>query len=414
MDGKWCEKNWDCSRSTSISKTDSKSVQTGMSNDESAGLSNTENIQEAIGSSSGSSFGQGVDVGKMGTSVGGAAKDIIKNNKGIEKLRKRVDPVITPSIMFLTTMLPALLNIIGSQNFGMSKGTTQTVTQGSSWARNVGKSKGININNSTSFSIAVSETDNVQKPEYAKDYCGSWFAVPVIGLTCGMGAHGTLTRDPVRRETRCTLDPEDASFGHCFPYHYSDRSQPDLIKHKPVFVLRDCEDGFILPGEWQHPIFAQSFSPKAYVADHIRRFSFFNLKGTDAKPRDDQWIAEGRASNFTFTKTLGPEDHDIEICGRGKYCARHKLTDGNCYNIPRGYAGSKTAHIVSAKTTPGSCCVLFSRPECHGLAQVVKGDIPNLGTVGFAGQAHSMVCNIDEYCNPNRQDELQFTGVVEV
>lgn len=50
--------------------------------------------------------------------------------------------------------------------------------------------------------------------------------------------------------------------------------------------------------------------------------------------------------------------------------------------------------------TPGTCCVLFSRHECHGLPQVIKGDIPDFSAVGFEGLAHSVICNVDEYCNP--------------
>ena len=127
-----------------------------------------------------------------------------------------------------------------------------------------------------------------------------------------------------------------------------------------------------------------------------------------------------------FTHTLGPDDYTIEVCGRGRYCARHDLAPGRCCTslsflrslflgkysrrllidtFPRGHSGHRMANYVSAATSPGNCCVLFSRLECHGLAQVVKGNISDLKRVGFSGLPHSVVCNVNEFCNPAVQDK---------
>ncbi|KAK3367508.1 hypothetical protein B0H63DRAFT_455602 [Podospora didyma] len=258
------------------------------------------------------------------------------------------------------------------------------------------------VNNGTTYSVSIGETDGRAKPSWAAEYCGAWFVVPIIGLTCGRGASGTLTRAS-DGTTHCALDPATASFQHCFNYTFWDPTAPSSksTKHKLIFVLKDCEKGYILPGEWQNKAFAESFDPETYLNSHVARFGWASSK--------EQIDGEGytpRGSNAKFTKTIGPEDHNLEVCGRGKYCVRHKLPDGHCHNFLRGFAGSKPVHLVSAKTTPGNCCVLFSRHECYGLPQVVKGDIPNLGAVGYLGQPHSVVCNVAEYCDPNRMDRL--------
>jgi hypothetical protein len=95
-----------------------------------------------------------------------------------------------------------------------------------------------------------------------------------------------------------------------------------------VFVLRDCAEGFILPGEWQHPAFANSFGIKAFATNHVRRFGMSNNHRGRGKLSEATWNYE--MANRTFTKTIGPSDYTVEVCGRGKYCARHKLEDNTC------------------------------------------------------------------------------------
>jgi hypothetical protein len=106
---------------------------------------------------------------------------------------------------------------------------------------------------------------------------------------------------------------------------------PGQTRHKLVFVLKDCRSGGILPGEWQHPVFAQSINPKIYVEEHIERFGYYNFASTRNKRLDDDWIYDKLGvGEFGYTKTLGPSEYTIEICGRSNFCARHELTPGSC------------------------------------------------------------------------------------
>lgn len=276
----------------------------------------------------------------------------------------------------------------------------ETVRQ--DWVKSVSESRSFSVSNTTTFTVTVGKSQAWTKPDYAKDYCGSWFVVPYVAIDCGRGARGELTRDG-----KCALEPRTASFGHCFDYTFKDSRYVDESKHQKVFVLRDCSEGYVLPGEWQHPFFRSSFSLDAMVNYHIRRFGFATLPNTlNREPAPSWYLADrGPGDGQRFTKLLGPEDHTIKLCGRGNYCARYKLADKTCLTLPRGYLGTKMAHIVSATTTSGNCCVLFSRPECHGLPQLITGEITDLNAVGYNGQTHSVLCNAPEYCDQNRIDQ---------
>ncbi|KAK3690157.1 hypothetical protein B0T22DRAFT_379185 [Podospora appendiculata] len=292
-----------------------------------------------------------------------------------------------------------------SLSLGHSYQTSRT------WSKSITEAHGFSIGNSTSFSLSVGETDSLAKPAYASGYCGSWFIVPVFGVTCGRGARGDL-KEGVHaggnRTQRCELDPKTSVFDHCSTYGFRDvTNERDTMKYKWVFVLRDCEHGWVLPGEWQHPLFRNSFDLVSYAQYHLARFGFQATVSPPPrpKPEDDAWTSDLIHSSGPFTRTIGPDDYNLEVCGRGKYCVRHRLTDGNCYNFPRGYLGEKSVHLVSARTSPGACCVLFSRPECFGLPQMITGDVGDLAAVGYDGLAHSVVCGIDEYCNPARREQ---------
>ncbi len=91
----------------------------------------------------------------------------------------------------------------------------------------------------------------------------------------------------VHNNSYCLLEPKTASFGHCFDYTFKDPRREGETRHSKVFVLRDCEYGFILPGEWQHPHFGHSFSPESYSKNHIQRFSWNNFAATRKKPVDN-------------------------------------------------------------------------------------------------------------------------------
>ncbi|KAK3346169.1 hypothetical protein B0T25DRAFT_270791 [Lasiosphaeria hispida] len=372
MHGEVCEVGDDCARSFNY--------QEGLSKTASNELSNTygETETNSVTTKLGFSLGLKLPLGKFDILGGGM-------------------PLSTDLI---TGATPAGIPLGGPLRArALDLGMTLDISH--AWSMAVNKGHTFGVGNSTQWSITIGVTENLSKPAYAKNYCGGWFGVPIMGLSCGRGAHGTLKQSS-RDSYQCALEPGTATFGHCFDYTFIDPVKANQTRYRMVYVLRDCQHGYILPGEWQHPAFAQSFWAGDYVSEHIMRFGYQNLPATSKKPHDDSWIEQRHA--FEFTRQLGPEDHTIEVCGRGNYCARHKSTPGNCYNFPRGYAGSKAAYLVSAKTTRGNCCVLFSRPECHGIAQVVKGNLTagDMAAAGFEGHAHSMVCNLDEYCNPNR------------
>ncbi|KAK0750097.1 hypothetical protein B0T18DRAFT_428114 [Schizothecium vesticola] len=287
-----------------------------------------------------------------------------------------------------------------SMNFGISAtaGTSWSMTEGTSeaFAKSASESESYSKGSSTSQNVVVTMSDGSgPKPAWAEKHCGSW--------GCGKATVGKLMRNDARRTERCALEHKKASVDHCFEWTLKDARRPDNTRSKIIFAVKDCAGGFLLPGEFQHSIFGNSFSPSTLIEDHIQRFSFLGPPPTylGPKPTDDAWTVKDH--NFVMqakNKVIGPADGNLEICGRGGYCARHKLTDRNCYTFKRGYDGSKSAHIVSAKVFPGTCCVLFSRHECHGLPQVIKGDVPDFLAVGFEGLAHSVICNVDEYCNP--------------
>ncbi|KAK3362005.1 hypothetical protein B0T24DRAFT_652551 [Lasiosphaeria ovina] len=369
MDGRYCERGEECGRTVSVGVTDGKTITTDVG--ESYTATNATSDSRTYTTTLGISF------------------DMPPGMGGIK--------IPLPEGSDLTGLGVPKVGVTYSKAYAKALSWTQTVARGHTFS----------ISNSTSYSLNIGESDSLSRPSWSQGYCGSWFAVPVIGLTCGRGARGDLVPSDRRGGSQCLLNPEDSAFSHCFNYTFTDNRLPGQTKHKTVFVLRDCDQGFILPGEWQHPVFAYSFLPQTLVTDHILRYGWKEFPDTRNKPQDDEWVHQKHL--MSFTKTLGPVDHTVELCGRGKYCSRHKLTPGNCYNIPRGYAGTRSSYIVSAKTTPGNCCVLFSRQECHGVAQVVKGDIPDFFAVGYEGQAHSVVCNVEEYCNPNIIDSLTLS-----
>ncbi|KAK1753403.1 hypothetical protein QBC47DRAFT_362307 [Echria macrotheca] len=270
------------------------------------------------------------------------------------------------------------------------------------WTKTVTTEKTFKNSNTTTFVVNIEKGESLAKPKYAADYCGSWFAVPQVGVDCGRAAVGVLTET-----NHCALDADWSSFTHCFDYTFKEDKQVEATVNQFVFVLRDCQEGFILPGEWQQPAFQQSVSIGNLVEHHIQRFGFDPLPSTrNSDPSRVYNIAD--VPGHKHTKLLGPEDHTIKICGRGGYCARHKLPDKACFTFPRGYVGYKSAHVISVATTPGNCCVLFSKPECYGLPQLVKGAIDDFFAVGYVGMAHSVMCNVDEYCSPDRLDQMSF------
>ncbi|KAK4452170.1 hypothetical protein QBC34DRAFT_273797, partial [Podospora aff. communis PSN243] len=276
-----------------------------------------------------------------------------------------------------------------SQSRTMEASLRRNFAKDSARERSYGNSHGV------SYKVSISDSTTIEKPEYAKEYCGSWFAVPTMGMECGRATIGKLNR--TAEGEFCTLKEEYASFEQCFDYTWKDEKRPEASRYDQTFVLKDCAEGFILPGEWQHPAFANSFGVKAFATNHVRRFGLSNTHTGRGRLSEEGWAYNGTPK---FTRTIGPEDFTVELCGRGKYCARHKVDDNTCYTLPRGYSGVKSAHVVSARTSPGNCCVLFSRPECHGLAQLLKGAVDDFSSVGYEGMAHSFICNVGAYCNP--------------
>ncbi|KAK0648889.1 hypothetical protein B0T16DRAFT_325442 [Cercophora newfieldiana] len=281
-----------------------------------------------------------------------------------------------------------------SHDVKMSSNIQHDFSKTSSRERSYGTSRNV------AYRVTITSNERFTKPDYAANYCGSWFAVPIMGVDCGRASIGTLVKEGPR--THCAMGGELSSFEQCFDYTFEDPARPEASRYKMIFVLRDCAEGFILPGEWQHPAFANSFGIKAFANNHIRRFGMANQHSGRGRLPEETWNYASEKSQFT--KTLGPSNYTVEVCGRGKYCARHKLEDNTCYTFPRGYSGVKSAHIVSANTSPGNCCVLFSRPECFGLAQVLKGAVDDFSSVGFEGMAHSVMCNVSEYCDADRID----------
>lgn len=48
--------------------------------------------------------------------------------------------------------------------------------------------------------------------------------------------------------------------------------------------------------------------------------------------------------------------------------------------------------------------MLFSRHECLGRAQKIVGRIDSFRFANYAKKAHSVICNVPEYCDPNRRE----------
>ncbi|KAK0611042.1 hypothetical protein B0T14DRAFT_317906 [Immersiella caudata] len=292
-----------------------------------------------------------------------------------------------------------------SQRHSHSKGLDASLKH--SFAKDSAKERSYGNSRGVTYKVSFSSSKGFSKPAYASQYCGSWVALPIMGVDCGRATIGTLTRSA--ESEHCALDPKLASFEQCFDYTFEDPSQPEASRYRQVFVLKDCAEGFILPGEWQHPAFRNSFGIKAFATNHVRRIGLSKDHTGRGRLDNEAWNYEN--SSHELTKTIGPDDHTVEVCGRGGYCARHKLEDDTCYTFPRGYIGTKSVHIVSATTTPGNCCVLFSRPECFGLPQVVKGAINDFSPMGYEGMAHSVMCNVAAYCSPASTDAFNSTGM---
>ncbi|KAM7191889.1 hypothetical protein V8F33_008613 [Rhypophila sp. PSN 637] len=287
---------------------------------------------------------------------------------------------------------------------------TYTKQQQQQWSRAVKEEQSWSVVNQTRFEVVVTESFSESRPAWSNSFCGSWFVVPIVGISCGRGTNGRLAVNKALRETKCFIEnPEVDVFSHCFAYTFKDDKQEDLTKYRDVFVLRDCADDFILPGEWQEPAFRHSFSPEVYTRQHIERYGYSNLPlNSPDKPDDASW-ADDIYGPVPFTKEIGPDLHTLKYCGKGGYCVKHKLTDNNCYNFPRGYSGIKSVDVQEVETTGDNCCTLFSRAECHGQAQNVRGKLTSkmLAAAGFLSQAHSVVCNVNEYCDPDVVDTLE-------
>ncbi|KAK3989738.1 hypothetical protein QBC44DRAFT_290601 [Cladorrhinum sp. PSN332] len=281
-----------------------------------------------------------------------------------------------------------------------------------SWESTVQRYQKYGIMRTRSSSVGLGSGGSFPKPNWASDYCGSWYAVPVVGLSCGRAAVGELIMNS-QNETQCSIDYGVGVFDTCVDYLFEQPNIPEATRSKMVYVLKDCEHHFILPGEWQDPAFAASIgNMQEFEKDHLSRFGHGKSRHKK-RPDDALWTSQRRGMGTQdFTKTIGPaDDYNFMYCGRGDYCVRHKLSKGNCYDIPRNYISpSKSAHVVSASVRRGTCCVLFSRHQCQGQAQLVKGNITDLETVGFDGMAHSVVCDVDEYCDPYRREASDYDG----
>ncbi|KAK4675511.1 hypothetical protein QC764_504857 [Podospora pseudoanserina] len=301
--------------------------------------------------------------------------------------------------------------IMGKAGVDMTSGYThsdgqrfeQSRKRSVDWESNVKSSQSYGITRTRQRSLSYSTTGSWSKDVWANDYCGSWFAVPLLGMSCGRAAMGDLVKNSLNNHTRCNLD-KFGSFDVCASYGFKHETVPDESRTRTVFVLRDCKRGFILPGEWQQHEFAYSTisSMPEYYRDHISRWGIRNL---DEKPEDDEWVFQRQMDQklHKFTKTIGVTDYNFKYCGEGEYCVQLKLTKDRCYDIPRGYVSMpdespKSAHVVSATVMPGHCCVLFSRHQCLGQAQRLLPGDTKLEEVAYEGLAHSVVCNVSDYC----------------
>ncbi|KAK4201723.1 hypothetical protein QBC40DRAFT_338908 [Triangularia verruculosa] len=277
---------------------------------------------------------------------------------------------------------------------------------GKSWNSGVSATHSYGVSRSRSKSVGYSTGGSWQKEGWAKEYCGSWYAVPLLGMSCGRAAIGELMTNPDNGHTKCMIGKAGA-LDVCTSYGFEHELIPDDPRTRTVFVLRDCEKGGILPGEWQQSEFAYSISNMTdYYADHITRWGIRNLV---PKEQNDRWVFQRQMDQklFNFTKTIGVDDYNFKYCGANNFCVQLKLTKDSCYDIPRGHveeSSGKSAHVVSATVQPGHCCTLFSRHQCLGQAQrIMPGGQVNLADVMYEGLAHSVVCDTSEYCQ-TRQD----------
>lgn len=142
---------------------------------------------------------------------------------------------------------------------------------------------------------------------------------------------GELIKTP-RNTTKCEIDMEWGAFDTCVSYLFQQPNIHEATRAKMAFVLKDCEHGWILPGEFQDPAYAASISSfSEFEIDHLDRYGSKNLPSTKKKPRDAEWVELRRGlSSLNFTKEIGPEDYNFKYCSRGQYCVRHRLSDGNC------------------------------------------------------------------------------------
>ncbi|KAK4229204.1 hypothetical protein QBC38DRAFT_472871 [Podospora fimiseda] len=293
-----------------------------------------------------------------------------------------------------------------------SKSEEESKSLAHSWGSNIQRSQKYGVTRSTTSQVSLGSSGAFPKPEWASDYCGSWYSVPLVGVSCGRAVLGELIHNS-QNQSQCRLDYKTGVLDTCVDYLFEQPNIPDAQRFRMSFVIRDCEGGWTLPGEWQDPAFAASIGTMVeFEKDHLRRFGHGTSWGKKKK-KDTKWIAQRRGlGQLNFTKTIGfLEDYNFEYCGRGGYCVRHKLSKGNCYNIPRGFISpAKSAYVVSASVKPGNCCVLFSRHQCQGQPQLVKGNITKLSTVGYKGLAHSVVCNVAEYCDPYYREASDYQG----
>lgn len=292
--GRWCEVGQSCTKTISISKTngDSTTINSGESYLDNTVRTNSSESKDATSISMGVKAEAGIGISAPVASGVASANAKVGASAGWDASFSR--------------------------------------SRSSAWSRTVTETKSYSVMNQTTFSINIAESDSMSRPAWSNAYCGGWFAVPIVGISCGRGAQGREAINKQEKTSACFLqDQENDVFSHCFSYTFSDYREQDMTKYRMAFVLRDCNHGYVLPGEWQPVAFQHSFHPEIYARQHIERYGYNNLPSDwPEKPDDAAWVLDGIPSDFT--RTLGPEDHTIKICSVGNYCVRHKLTDGNC------------------------------------------------------------------------------------
>lgn len=295
MDGKWCQVGVACSKTYSVSRTSGETI----------GINSGDKYDEVVVRSNSSSE---VDSRALSISI-------------------KSDTTVSAGFA-----VPSIVEVKSTLSLSSSMTDTLTRTRTQSWSRTITETKTFGTTNSTNYGFTIQESDTLTKPSYASGYCGSWFAVPIYGISCGRGAMGKLIQNNKTESAYCALDDQEtATFSHCFSYNIADQTEKDKIKFRWSFILRDCRFGYILPGEYQPFEFQNSFAPNVYTVQHIERYGYNNLPRKAAKkPEDDQWNHAGPGNNGTFAKEIGPDDYTIKVCSPGDYCVRHKLTDGNC------------------------------------------------------------------------------------